>query len=363
MALAGYRTLAKRGGWPLVPDGPRLGRADAGARVAALQARLAASGDLPPPPPGASDRNVGSGDAMFDATLEEAVRAFQRRHGLDVDGVVGSATLGALNVPLSERVRQIEANLERWRWLPQDLGRTHLLVNIADQRLQVVEQGETVLDMAVIVGRTYRRTPVFTGRMTYLVFNPTWEVPPALAVQDKLPELQADPVRMVQLGFQVLSGWGAEERVVDILEVDWSQVTRDRFPYRLRQLPGPQNALGRVKFMFPNKFNVYLHDTPARELFGRSQRTFSSGCIRVERPEALGVLLLSGQPPWTRETVLEAMDSGREQTVKLDVARPVHLLYWTAWTEPDGTVQFRSDIYGRDRLLEAALAEPPPTSP
>ncbi|MDH3216531.1 MAG: L,D-transpeptidase family protein, partial [Candidatus Krumholzibacteria bacterium] len=291
--LLRYRKLAEAGGWPTVPEGPKLQLGDRGERVTALTKRLTVTGELSAP----NDRS--QDPLAFDQSVDQAVRLFQRHHGLDVDGVVGPATLAALNATAAQRVQQITVNLERWRWLPQDLGQHHILVNIADFGLEVLENGRSVLEMAVIVGRTYRRTPVFSATMTYLVFSPAWEVPPTLAVQDILPQIQADPSYLAQKGFKVLHGWGAQEREVDPTTLNWQEFSRSYFPYRLRQAPGPQNALGRVKFMFPNKFNVYLHDTPGRDLFAKSVRAFSSGCIRIEHPEALAQCLLACDPAWS----------------------------------------------------------------
>ncbi|MEZ4388523.1 MAG: L,D-transpeptidase family protein [Candidatus Krumholzibacteriia bacterium] len=351
-ALADYRELRRIGGWSPVPPGPTLHPGDQGPRVAALQARLAVTGD-----------DQGPATAILDAGLEAAVKHFQARHGLEVDGTVGPATLAALAVPVSERIEQLKANLERWRWLPQDLGTTYVLVNIAAQQLSVWHSGRQELEMAVIVGRSFRRTPVFSGRMTYLVLSPAWEVPPSLAVQDKLPELQADPGRLADLGFQAFAGWEADAPEIDLRSVDWTRVTPETFGYRLRQKPGPQNALGRVKFMFPNRYSVYLHDTPSRELFRRASRAFSSGCIRIEDPEALAVKLLADQPAWTPEAIREAMQAGVERTVALKQPVSVHLLYWTAWVADDGQVCFRDDVYHRDAPLQAALASAAPEEP
>jgi murein L,D-transpeptidase YcbB/YkuD len=352
-ALARYRDIARKGSWKALPEGPALHPGDVGPAVAALRARLQVTGDLVESGPDSS-RDV------FDAEVTRAVQGFQQRHGLKVDAVVGAATRRALDVPAGERIGQILVNLERWRWLPADLGRRHLLVNIADFHLDLVEDGRRALTLPVIVGRTYRRTPVFSARMTYLVFCPSWEVPPSLALQDIVPQIRKDPGYLERLGFQVLQGWGVAERAIDPDSVSWNRLPPDRFPYRLRQKPGPLNALGHVKFMFPNKFNVYLHDTPGRDLFSSSVRTFSSGCIRVQRPEELAEAVLAGDPRWTPETIRSAMVENVEQTVPLPVPLPVHVLYWTVWVDEGGVVNFRADIYGRDRLLADALAEPPP---
>jgi len=281
------------------------------------------------------------------------------RHGLDVDGVVGSATLDALNVPVEKRVRQLIVNMERWRWLPQDLGKRYILVNIADFELDVVENSQPLMTMRVIVGRDYRRTPVFSDNMTYLVLSPYWHVPTAIAVQDILPKIQQEPGYLAKQNIRVFRGWGAETREIDPRTVNWSHVTAANFSYRLRQEPGPMNALGRVKFMFPNKFNVYLHDTPAQELFAKPERTFSSGCIRIEKPIELAEYLLQSDAKWTREKILAVADKRIEQTVRLPEPMPIHLLYWTAWADEDRTVQFRADVYARDGKLYEALIERP----
>ena len=290
--------------------------------------------------------------------MSEAVRRFQLRHGLEVDGAVDSATLAALNVPVAARVEQIRINLERWRWLPQDLGRRHILVNIPAFELVVVEDAKPVLDMRVVVGREYRRTPVFTGRMTYLVLNPYWHVPRSIAVIDKLPVLQKNVGYLAEQRMRVFreSGGGREE--VAPATVDWGSLSRTSFPFQLRQDPGPLNALGQVKFMFPNQFNVYLHDTPSRELFAPAARSFSSGCIRLEHPMQLAIDLLRGTS-WTPDAIQRALEDRQDLAITLPEAVPVYLQYWTAWSGED-LIHLRPDIYDRDRLLSAALEEAPP---
>lgn len=342
-ALAGYRKIAADGGWPTVPGAGKLKKGSREARVRILRKRLQITGDLP--------EGASADDDLFDDSLERGVRAFQLRHGIDLDGVVGPATLAALNVPAEKRIRQIELNLERWRWLPRDFGERYIMVNTAAFLLEVVANGNPVMDMRVIVGKRYRDTPVFTAEMTYLVFNPYWHVPLSIAVKDKLPLIRKDAGYLKRENIRVLQ----DSREIDPSTIDWSALGPGRFPYRLRQDPGPKNALGRIKFMFPNKFNVYLHDTPSKELFARTERTFSSGCIRIEKPIDLAEYLLEGDPKYTRENILAAIARGGEQTVKLPRPIPVHLLYWTAWVDRDGTVEFRKDIYDRDARLDAVL--------
>ena len=351
-ALQRYRRITASGGWPTVPEGPTLKQGMEDERIAALRGRLRATGELATKAPDPS--------TAFDSTLHEAVVRFQTRHGLEPDGAVGPATRAALNVSAEDRVRQLIVNLERWRWLPQDLGRRHVLVNIAGFQLRVVEDGKDVMEMRVITGRPYRETPVFSGEISYLVLNPYWHVPYSIATEDKLPEIKKDPGYLSRQGFEVLQGWGADAQPIDPSTIDWATLSQKNFPYRLRQKPGPLNALGRVKFMFPNRHSVYLHDTPTRGLFSQAERSFSSGCIRVERPLELAEYLLDDQAQWSAEKIQGALNtSSAERSVILREKVPVHLQYWTAWAEEDGTVHFRNDVYERDESLHQALTAPP----
>lgn len=350
-ALSQYRALDEAGGWPTVPEGPALEEGMQDDRVPVLRRRLQATGDLPD--------DAASDARTYDDSLRRAVSRFQERHGLDVDGVMGADTRAAMNVSVEDRIRQIEVNLERWRWLPQDLGTPHVLVNIADFWLRVVEDGRIAQQMRVVVGTRYRQTPIFSDEISYLVFNPYWYVPREIAVQDKLPEFQRDPSLVSRRGFEVFEGWGEDARRVDPSTISWDSLTASTFPYRLRQRPGPQNALGQVKFMFPNPHNVYLHDTPERSLFDRQERCFSSGCIRVEYPVELAAYLLRHNEGWTEERIREVMRTDTtEQTVVLERKVPVHLLYMTAWIERGDTVHFREDVYGRDEAVADALVAP-----
>lgn len=353
-ALERYRRLAAQGGWPTVDSGPILRRGDTDPRVERLRTRLILAGDLRDSEPESA--------GLFDADVEAAVRRFQQRHGLAITGQVGPATLSHLNVPVERRLEQVLLNLERWRWLPQDLGRRHILVNIAAFTLDVFEEDSVVLHMRVMVGRIFRRTPVFSGRMTYMVLSPFWHVPHNLAVADQLPLIQRDAGYFERVGMRVFQGWGAETREIDPATVDWSQLSARNFPYRLRQDPGPANALGRVKFMFPNRHAVYLHDTPARELFDRPDRAFSSGCIRIELPLELAEYLVAGDARWTRQRLAAGMRAASETDVQLRRPIDVHLLYWTAWADAEGAIHFRNDIYERDLRVARAMAAPPPTS-
>lgn len=350
-ALAAYRRMAAAGGWPQLEAGPSLRVGDEGPLIEQLRERLAASGDL-------SEASV-SLPSYFDATLEAAVKAFQHRHGLEADGVVGKKTRETLNVPVDQRIQQLLINLERWRWIPNDLGPRYLVVNIADFNLTMVDEGRVRGAMRVVVGRAYRKTPVFSGTMTYLDFNPFWNVPRKLAVEDILPRIKKDPAYIQEEGFRVFSGWSEDAVELSPSAVDWASFHKDYFPVRLQQAPGPKNALGRIKFMFPNQHAVYLHDTPAKGLFNSVSRSFSSGCIRVEDPVTLAEFVLEGMEGWDRETIANHLGDGQRQVVRLKRPIPVHLLYWTAWADESGTVFFREDIYERDAPLMRALKEKP----
>lgn len=350
-ALARYRQLEQQGGWPTLPDGPKLEAGVEDPRVPALRWRLRLTGDL-------QTEGSPTDSLFYDEQLARGVSDFQERHGLEADRVVGPATRAALNVPASARVEQIRVNMERWRWLPRDLGNPHVVVNLAGFWLRVVEDGTTALRMRVITGQPYRQTPVFSGEISYLVFSPYWHIPHSIAVEDKLPEFKKNPDVVSKLGYEVLQGWGAGAQTIDPTSIDWSAYSQSNFPYRLRQRPGPQNALGHVKFMFPNRHSVYLHDTPSQALFDRASRSFSSGCIRVEKPAELAQFLLRDKTEWTNDSIRAAMGRDTEQTVVLDKNVPVHLLYWTAWADPGDEIHFRNDVYNRDGAVLTALDRP-----
>lgn len=352
--LALHRTLDDEFEWTPIATKRTMRLGDEGARIATLRKRLLRLGDL-----GEEYRITED----FDERLEAAVRRFQSRHGLETDGVAGPRTLTELNVPPAQRSAQLRANMERWRWLPDELGPEHILIDIADFSMDVMKQGERVMHQRVIVGKPYRRTPVFAATMTYIVLNPYWEVPDGLATQDQLPRILDDPDYIQRMNFEVLRGWGVEEKLVDPADVEWASLKSSISPYRLRQRPGPENALGRVKFMFPNRHNVYLHDTPARGLFAGERRAFSSGCIRIEAPLELTQWLLSGDGRphvMDREQIAEIMDQGVDTTVRLPRSIRVFMLYWTAAVEDESRIHYRGDIYERDDPLIEALEMTPP---
>jgi L,D-transpeptidase YcbB len=341
--LADYRKRAATGGWPAIARGTTIKPGGAGPQVTSVAQRLAASGDY--------RGSVPSQGAMtYGPDLQDAVKAFQRRHGLDENAVIGPAEVAAMNVPIEERIRQIELNLERWRWLPRELGPRHILVNIPAYRLDVWENDKVALSMRVVVGKKDTPTPIFNDDMTHVVFNPYWNVPPTIARDETLPSMMQDPAFLRRMNMEVLDSSG---NVIDPRTIDVATPAK----YRFRQRPGSSNSLGLVKFMFPNRFNVYLHDTPADSLFTRVSRSFSHGCVRLEQPQALAEYVLRDQPEWSSDRIAEAMQANDEQTVKLRQPLPVYLSYWTADVTPEGTVQFRWDVYGVDARQAAKLDE------
>lgn len=340
--LALYRRIEASGGWPGIESGEVIKPGMEDPRVAELRARLLASGDL---------AAAGPESIIYDESLVRAVKKFQRRHGLDTDGIIGKQTRIALNIKVSARINQIVANMERWRWMPKQLGDDYIMVNIAGFELKRVQRDQVVRRMNVVVGKTYHRTPVFSDKIRYLEFNPTWTVPYSIASKEMLPELQKDPDRYISKGFDLLQ----RGRRVPWHGINWLQYSSRNLPYMFRQRPGDTNALGRVKFMFPNKHNVYLHDTPARNLFSRSYRALSHGCVRLAEPISFAEEVLANKSGWSRDRI-DAVLASRETTrVNLDRPLPVHLIYATAWLEEDGLVHFRADIYGRDKRLYRAL--------
>jgi murein L,D-transpeptidase YcbB/YkuD len=349
-ALAEYRQIEEKGGWGKFSTTlPKLEKGMWGPDIALLRNRLAIT-------QGYISDTIDD-EYLFDQILYEQVLLFQLRNGLTADGVVGKATIEAMNIPVEDRIATIEANLERWRWLSDDLGERYIEVNIANFELQVIEKDDMIFHTEVIVGRTLRETPVFSSTMTYLVLNPDWTVPPTILNTDIIPAVINNPDYLAEKNLKILRMDGTE---VDPSSVDWMDTLKAGFPYRIHQEPGPKNALGRVKFMFPNPYSVYIHDTPDHNLFGRTDRSFSSGCIRVNNPLDLAAWLMKDSPAWTPEQIKNVIDQGEERTVNLAKPIPVHIVYLTAWASDDGLAYFRKDIYDRDRPLLAALKQGPP---
>ncbi len=316
-----------------------------------LRSLLALLGDLPP------DLLAPNDPLLYDDALVQAVRRFQRRHELDDDGRLGPTTLKQLNVPLSTRVRQLQLALERWRSLPAAFSAPPIVVNIPDFRLRAVTDGHIDMEMPVVVGKAMRtETPVFSREMTYVVFRPYWNVPPSIVRAEIVPAIGRDRNYVAKKGFEITTPDG--KVVTDGPVSDETLARLKAGQLSVRQKPGPTNALGLVKLMFPNEHNVYLHSTPAQELFSKSRRDFSHGCIRVEKPAELAAWVLRDNPDWNLERVRAAMETGpNDVTVKLNRAVPVFIVYATAVAYENGEVHFSEDLYGHDADLEQALAK------
>jgi murein L,D-transpeptidase YcbB/YkuD len=346
-ALRTQRATPLKVKWPVIPDGPALRPGMSDPSVQQLRERLAATGELSGK---AADANY------YDHAVESAVRKFQARQGLDADGVVGATTRALLNVSPQDRLEQIVVNMERLRWLPAELGPKYVLVNVASFRLKAVENGDPVLDMPVVVGTTDRRTPVLSTVLTQVIFNPTWTVPPTIAKHDMLQKLRRDPYAFAAANIAIYDSWAADAYRIDPTRVNWNAVSEAAMlRFRIRQDAGSQNPLGRVKFLMPNKLDIYLHDTPQQSKFGRSVRTFSSGCIRVADPMALSDFLLRDLPSYSAERRNQLIDSGRTKAISVPRPVPVHVVYNTAWLNPQGSLVYGADIYGRDAELGRAL--------
>lgn len=345
--LATYREIAAEGGWPQLPRGPVVRPGDRDWRLSWLRKHLILVGDLNP--------EEMREDDYFDIAATEALWRYQKRHGLKSDGVLGPETLAALNLSVEERIFQIEMNLERQRWRPADSRSRYIAVEITDFSLGVIEDGEVVLSMPVVVGTRARPTPVFSAFMRYLDFAPYWYVPPTILREDKLALIKSDPQYLSAHHYEIVPFDKGTEGPILPETIDWEGVTAANFPGMLRQKPGPWNSLGRVKFMFPNKYHVYLHDSPQRYLFDHARRSYSSGCVRVERPLELALYLLHKQESWDRERIEKAMAAEAPLRVLLEEPIPVHILYRTAWVDRGGALQFRRDIYQWDAVLYTAL--------
>lgn len=370
-ALETYRAIAEKGEWPQVPKGKTLQLGVTGPRVEILRARLEVEGFIDAASgagseedkPGGTrkgDDEAGGQEAddiaarqIFDEPLEAAVKAFQARYGLGADGKAGRKTLRAMNRTVQERIDQIRVNLERARWVLHDLDENFILVDIAGFRLHEYRDKGFAWSTRVQVGRPFRKTPIFKSKIEYMVVNPTWTVPPTILRKDVIPAVLKDPDYLSKKNIGVYTRGG--ERI-DPYTLDWSEyASGGRFPYRLRQAAGRGNALGRVKFIFPNDYAVYLHDTPSQRLFDRASRAFSSGCIRVQEPMRLVESLLANSPSWPEKRFKAALDSGKTRTVMLDEPVTVMLMYWTVSVPQDGTVEFKGDIYDRDRAVLEGL--------
>jgi murein L,D-transpeptidase YcbB/YkuD len=348
--LAHYRQVAERGGWPSVPAEGNLKRGNRNPDVPALRERLRLSGDL------AGDRLVDDG-MLFDDEIAAGLRRFQARHGIKPSGTVNPETLRLLNVPVEDEIRLIQLNLERWRWLPQDMGPLHVMINIPDYSLALIESQQTIMTMRVVIGRRLWNTPSFSARMKYLEINPVWNIPPSILEREIVPTILRDRgyIKKKNIRFYGGSGKGLHEVLPE--KINWSRIRPQAFPYQVVQAAGPANPLGRVKFIFPNEENVYLHDTPSKHLFSRDRRTFSHGCIRIEKPLDLAAYILQRDQQWPRKKLMAEVNRGKTKQIILREPVNVHIVYFTAWVDDEGALQTRPDVYHSDLILDLALRE------
>lgn len=343
-AMEQYRALVRAGGWKAIPDGPSIKPDMEDDRIALVRKRLIVTGEL--------EAGQDKGKTM-DAPLVAALKRFQARHGIEPDGTIGKQTLAALNVSAEDRLRQIVVNLERWRWMPKTMDAVHIAVNIPAAHLEFVRDGHIAMAMRVVVGDVKHQTPTMTTTMHSVVLNPTWTVPPSIATKEILPKLRKDPAYLVSNNMHILEAFAPDSPEAQGIGIDWSKY--GKFPWRLRQRPGADNALGQVKFTLSNSDDIYLHDTPKRQYFGRIFRALSHGCVRLERPVDLAQAVLSSEwAPKVPDLIAEA----DTRTLKLEKPITVYLMYMTAWADEDGTVHFRDDLYGHDARLRAALKRP-----
>lgn len=351
-ALERYRQLAATGGWPELADGESLRPGTTDSRVPTVRKRLLITQEL-------QGKGSSSNQKLYDTTLKKAVMLFQNRHGLTPDGVIGKKTRAAMNVTAEQKVDIIRINMARWRWHAHYLGSKYILVNIASFNLKAYQGNSDTpdLDFPVIVGEEENQTPVFSDSIAYLDFNPYWNITPSIAENEELTALRKDANYLVSRHVRLFSNWQPDAVELDSTKIDWHAVTKGRMRgFKLRQDPGPWNALGKIKFVFPNQYSVYMHDTPSQNLFSRTQRSFSHGCIRLGDPLALAIFVLEGQKGgWNKDKVMNLYNQNVRKTIQLSAPIPVHITYQTTWVDKDGTINFNSDIYVRDEKLLSIL--------
>jgi len=338
-AMSMYEQIEEWGGWKPIPAGERIELGDRDDRVPLIRERLVATGDLA----------VSGGDPIvYDEFVFEGTRRFQTRNGLTPDGVIGPKTLATMNIPVSQRIKQLAINLQRLNEVSETLRRRYVFVNIAGQEVEAVTDGHVDLRRRVIVGKEDRQTPEYTSAISFIALNPYWNVPRSIAERDLIPKARRNPGYFERLGIRVFRG-GREVRASS---VNWARTSaRD---VRLRQDPSPRNSLGTVKIHFNNPHAVYLHDTPSKSLFGRTARTYSSGCVRVQDVHDLTEWLLSETPNWSRESIDAALAAQRRVDVPLAETVPIYMLYLTAWVDENGVVNFRDDVYDIDRRVRSS---------
>lgn len=337
--LSEYRVIAEYGGWGEIKAGGKIDPGDSDPRIVQIRSRLEATGDL---------KNLNDMDSeLYDASLEKDVRFFQDRHGLENDGIIGKGTFASMNEPVEAKIDQIRVNLERFRWVMHNLTENFIIVNIAKYRAYLVRNYEEAFSTNVMVGTEQNKTPVFKSLLKYIEFNPTWTVPRSITVKEMIPKIKKDHNYLSDRNMVLLNSSG---EIAPMSSVDFSAISSNNFPYTIRQEPGPGNALGEVKFIFPNKYAVYLHDTPSKYLFSKATRSFSHGCIRTQNPIAMAEAILEGSK-WDKQKIQETLDSKLTTRAYLDKPMEVLLLYWTAGLYKKESTFFFPDVYDRDQVI------------
>ena len=340
-----YASMIQNGGWPTVAGGEALTPGDTSKRMQTIRRRLYISGDYKVPPENWQQPTI------YDSAFIPVIEGFQRRHGLEAEPVIGENTIGALNVSAAMRQKQVMLNLDRIRWFASgDMPGTYVMVNIPDYRLTVVENGEPIKRMKVVVGEVMNTTPVFSDYIEYSIFSPYWNVPTSITEEEIWPTARKNPQWLINNHYEVLSGWSEDAEVIPVSEINWDNLDT----YRVRQTPGPWNALGRVKYMFPNEYAIYLHDTPADQLFDKQHRAYSHGCIRIEDPVWFGDWLY---PQYSAQDIQRKMQNKKRDIVPVDEHVPVFILYLTAFVDKDGILNFRRDLYELDKKLAQEFNE------
>jgi len=345
--LKTFKDIAKNGGWPKIPVIDKLEKGDKNERISIIRKYLQITGDMP-------KSNV-EDDSYFDDDLEIAVKKFQERHNLTSDGVIGKGTLGQMNVSVEDRIEQIRINLERARWVLHNPEDDFLMVNIAGFTVRRIKDKQEVFSSRVIVGKYHKSTPIFKDTMEYIILNPTWTLPYSIATSETLPKLKKDPGYLAAKHMTIMDRSG---KVLDPKKINFHEYSAGNFPFVVRQEAGSWNALGQVKFIFPNKNSIYLHDTPSRNLFNMQDRAFSHGCIRTEDKWGLLISLMDDPDVWNMDKINEILTSGETIRVDLPKPLPIYLLYWTTGVDRQGNIYFIKDVYKRDAAVLTALNLP-----
>jgi murein L,D-transpeptidase YcbB/YkuD len=333
--LAYYREIEILGGWSSIETGGKIEPGDRDSRILQVRRRLKMSGEL------VADTSTGD---HYERSLATDVKKFQSSHGLEADGIIGAGTFREMNIPVGKRIETIRINMERVRWVSRDIPQDYIVVNIAGFYLNMVKNGRMVHNTRVVVGKPLNKTPIFRDKMRYIDFNPTWTVPRSIIKNEIIPKLKKDSLYLQKENMVLLDSKGNE---VSTTELDIPNLSANKFPYLVRQQPGPDNALGVVKFMFPNEYDIYLHDTPSKSLFSKASRAYSHGCIRVEKPLDLAVKLLDGTE-WTREKIDATIKTRETTRVLLPEPLDILIMYWTCGIDPQKQFFFAQDIYGKD---------------